>query len=411
MLCCFWWLRRKCERHRGRRWRQSASPRLVCHGSFGARPTNEVNGRRIFLSSFGSFVHSSFVGSYNSIQQQAMRPKMLLLSESDVRRCLTMADCLRINREAFIAVANGTAHVPTRLGLPYHPAGSGTTATSGTPDWTLFKPAAYYRDDAVHMGMKLVSIRSHNPAHGLPLVPATILNVDAATGLVDAVVAGTYLTGMRTATGSALSTALLKPNLQHLVVFGAGLQAQLHVQAIATALGRPISRTTIVNRTVERARQLELPSDWTTQVDVVHLYDPLQVAETLAKADVVVTATNTTTPLFDGQFLPPGCHINGVGSYTPDMQEVAAPTVDRCRVVVDTQEAKQVGDLKHLTESHPVVLLGSMLEDPSSLPSASETLDCTFFKSVGTAIQDVLTAQHVVQRARELGIGTEVDMS
>ena len=384
--------------------------------------------------------------------RQSFYNTMLLLSEQNVKECLSMKDCLEVNRKALIAVANGDAQVPTRLGLQYlSPSMTRTTTTATTDnavavDWTLFKPAAHttmmqqeaHLDRSTsNMGMKLVSIRAQNPLKGLPLVPATILSVHPETGLVQAVVAATYLTAARTAAGSALSTLLVKEgNVHRVTVFGAGLQAKLHIQALATAMRKPIPHLTIVNRTLETAKRLqsELPPEWALESHVQLLSDTGSVDETLSQTDVVVTATNTITPLFSDRHVRPETHFCGVGSYTPDMQEISATTVNRCRVLIDTPEARSVGDLKHLTMSHPVALLGNVLttlqamEPPSKCGSTTTTetkqppawfpehedvwsLDCTFFKSVGTAIQDVLTADMVVQKAKQLQIGTEVDMS
>lgn len=267
----------------------------------------------------------------------------------------------------------------------------------------------------------------------------------------------------RTAAGSALATELLRPDLQHLVVFGAGLQAELHILAIRTAIGRPIPKTTIINRSQQRAAQLQeklwqeqhrrSPTAgtgddglWTIETNTVRLDDHDSVADALLTADCVVTSTNTTTPLWrNDDLLKPGCHINGIGSYTPEMQEVPVGTVDRCRVLVDTPDARSVGDLKHLNnndrpQQHRVFqLIGEALflrdrqekcdsgkqrrtkirdenihqvHSTTAATAAAESgmMDYTFYKSVGTAIQDILTARIVVQRARELGVGVEVEM-
>jgi ornithine cyclodeaminase len=427
---------------------------------------------------------------------------MLLLSERDVRQCLSLTECLEVNRKALVALADGTAQVPTRLGIPYRGSGSITTSPSSNADknssgsatstdvssdhrssshhshhdhshghshdhnhhhpspsqsagssvsaapntgdstkaddWTLFKPAAYSNN---FLGMKIVSIRSDNPAkRNLPLVPATVIGVDAETGVVDAIVAGTYLTAARTAAGSALATAhalsLLSNRggaaapLKHLVVFGAGLQAELHVQMIVTALSSyavgetndestpsvmKIPMVTIVNRSIERAQALAHKlGDWCDQVSAVALSDEYGVAEALSSSNVIVTATNAVTPLFTSpSLIPPGCHINGIGSYTPTMQEVPSRLVsDRCVVWMDTAEARHVGDLQSLTPHHPAFLLGDVLAEHSHAgKSLQHHLDCTFYKAVGTAIQDVMTADLVVRKARQLELGTIVDMS
>jgi ornithine cyclodeaminase len=339
---------------------------------------------------------------------------MLLLSETQVHQCLSMKDCVEVNRRALSSLRpGGGSKVPTRLRLPYYT--SSKEEEEEASDWSLFKPAAFYGNDDTIMGMKLVSVRADNPSNGLPLVPATVMLLDAPSGQVQAILSGTYLTGARTAAGSAVATHLVTADKEwkHLVVFGAGLQAECHIEALL-CIQPSISQITIINRSSKRANDLveDLPSQ--VKGHVVLLQDKEGIQESLKDADVVVVCTNTKTPLFDGSWLPPGCHVNGVGSYTPAMQEVDETLVNRCRVLVDTPESLDVGDLKHLDrDTHPWKLLGEAFEDPNWLTDDldSSNIDCTFFKSTGTAIQDVMTAKLVVDRARELGIGNEVDMS
>jgi ornithine cyclodeaminase/alanine dehydrogenase-like protein (mu-crystallin family) len=94
------------------------------------------------------------------------------------------------------------------------------------------------------------------------------------------------------------------------------------------------------------------------------------------------------------------------------MQEIPESAVDRSHVVIDTPEAMEVGDLKHLgklgSSNHPITLAGDAFTAPASI---GKTTDYIFYKAVGTAIQDVLTAKAVVERAKQLGIGQEVDMT
>jgi ornithine cyclodeaminase len=181
-------------------------------------------------------------------------------------------------------------------------------------------------------------------------------------------------------------------------------------------LNRPIPKITIVNRSLPRAQALMKTLDPSTHKggQVLVLDDHEQIAQALSTADVVAATTNTATPLWkDGSILKKDCLITSIGSYTPDMQEIPESAVNRCHVIIDTPDAMTVGDLKHLgggsleTTTHPVTLMGNALKDPSLVSG----MDCIFYKSVGTAIQDVMTARMVVDRARELGIGQEIDMS
>lgn len=390
--------------------------------------------------------------------------KILFLSEQHVQQALDLQGCLDANEQSLMALTDKVpgmeAQVPTRLALPYK---SDSTAAQ---DWTLFKPASCRLSERqggesdgsmMMMGCKLVSVRAANPSRGLPLVPATIVLLNATTGQVQALVSATYLTAARTAAGSALATraALLGSHLkssnrmpmQHLVVFGAGLQAKLHIHCIALALGvKRLPRLTIVNRSLDRAQTLQkdlIQDGYTSQETskILPLDHPERIAVALSTADCVVAATNTSTPLFQGTDLaldrcPRTCHINGIGSYTPEMEEIPSDFVASmdCQAVwIDTPQATEVGDLKGLvkgSQNSKTVLLGDILwqnqqqeRHNSSSTDATIAADgvsqnessvgngrCTFYKAVGTAIQDVVTADLVVRRARELGIGTEVDM-
>lgn len=209
-----------------------------------------------------------------------------------------------------------------------------------------------------------------------------------------------------------------------LVVFGAGLQAEMHIKCIQHVVN--INKLIIVNRTSERAEKLkelmlnEQPAqDAKTQtcisdITVVLLSNEKEVQNAVGSADVIATTTNTCTPLFCGEWPKPGCHINGVGSYTPNMAEVDDDLIKRCEVLVDTKEALDVGDLSCLKGDGEIPnnfsgLIGDALVGNIKFGRRTDDkIDCTFFKSVGTAIQDVVSANAAVGNARKEKIGVNV---
>jgi len=371
---------------------------------------------------------------------------MRILSESDVKRCLPVSAAIAANRKALASLRaneDGGACVPTRIGLQYHSKENSSSSSSSAPaDWSLFKPAAYYPqpnnkesvDDEILMGIKVVSPRAGNAKLNKPTCPATIMLLDAETGETSAVVAATYLTAARTAAGSALATEMAYSSKSAdgnntLVVFGAGLQGELHIKAIQHLVN--VTKVVIVNRSKERAEtlketllsitQIEQESKTRvpiTDISIVLLSDTKAVKEVVELADIIVTATNTTEPLFCGEWPKPGCHINGVGSYTPLMKEIDDALVTRCEVLIDTKEAMDVGDLSSLrntddgkTTQKNFGLIGDALVGNVEFGKhRNSQLDCTMFKSVGTAIQDVVTAQHVYEYARKKDIGTTFEM-
>lgn len=347
---------------------------------------------------------------------------MFLLGERDVRKALDLKECLEVNKRALISIYNGEGVVPSRLGLSYPnnpnlPSQSTNNKNKNNndpDDWTLIKPAAFYGTDrSISMGMKVVSVRAKNPSNALPLVPATILLVDPPSGIVQATLAGTYITCARTSAGPALAVQTFRPDLQHLVLFGAGAQAEGHIELMELAIQRRIPKITIINRSLDRAQQFKDKLDRGDDIQVATLSDSDAIASALQDADVVAATTNTTTPLWNERIqLKKGCLITGIGSYTPDMQEIPEYIVNDSHVIIDTPEAMAAGDLKHLgsyeTTQHPVVQAGNAFQDASEIGTSKRYI---FYKAVGTAIQDVLTAEAVIKNAKEKGIGQEFDMS
>ena len=378
-------------------------------------------------------------------------PNMLILSEAQVKRCLTLENCIAANRKALAALRSskgdknknqhqkslialpGSALVPGRIGLPRcleEPSPLSTSSSVVVPkDTTLFKPAAYYGTSEgadTLMGMKVISIRAKNAELGKPTATATITMLDAETGEVTAVIGGTYLTAARTAAGSAIATKVIleqkqinESTKQNVVVFGAGIQAEMHIRMLNCILPGQIDKVSIFNRSRKRAEGLR--DSLRNDPDTSHLecsvatYDQDTVLkETVGNADIIVTATNTAFPLFDWSWVNSNCHINGIGSYLSSSEEVDSVFVrDHCITVADTIEALDtVGDLKLLDGSSEnfAGLLGDLLDGSVTIGDSAISNKRTFFKSVGTCVQDIFTADEVIKNARSLGIGTEVEM-
>ena len=138
--------------------------------------------------------------------------------------------------------------------------------------------------------------------------------------------------------------------------------------------------------------------------------------ETLAMADVIATATTSLTPVFDPQNLRPGCHINGIGSFRPDMTEIPAETVTAATVVVDQRAAclAEAGDILvpiargDITADHIHAEIGEIVA--GTKPGRTAPNEITLFKSVGNAIQDLVVANRLVELAQSEGIGTEIEI-
>ena len=246
-----------------------------------------------------------------------------------------------------------------------------------------------------------------------------------------------------------------------LCVFGAGAQADLHIRYMRHV--RPTLRTIyIINRSVERAAQLvqkllqpgdvspslldrtvvahaaaasttsaHAPADCKEKaVEVamlgmqsvawhcVDLTDATAVKHAVHAADIIVTATNSNTPLFDGRDVRAGCHLNCVGSYRPTMQEidshVVCAAVASGTVTVDCEAAiAEAGDLckpigDGVCRADTIKLLGEWLATNSSPRTSPQQV--SIFKSVGTSVKDVATAQLALEIAERRSCGSRITL-
>jgi ornithine cyclodeaminase len=225
---------------------------------------------------------------------------------------------------------------------------------------------------------------------------------------------GTYLTALRTGAASGVATDLLaRPDARVAAIFGAGAQARTQLEAICTV--RSIEQVWVYDIDVAAARAYAAQMarrGAPIPADIAVADSP---AQAVRGADVICTATTSSTPVFADADLKPGVHVNGVGSYTPAMQEIPAETVTRARVVVDSRQAclAEAGDLiiplrqGLITESDIHSEIGEVAAGRIAGREASEV---TFFKSVGNAVQDVAVAELILRRATELDLGVEVDL-
>lgn len=324
--------------------------------------------------------------------------KLRILSHEDVRQALPMRQAIETMKGAFAQLSTGQADVPLRVALnvPRH---------NGV---TLFMPAYLAADD--QMAVKIVSVFNDNPAKGLPLIHALVVVVDATTGRPAAVMDGTYLTALRTGAASGAATDLLaRQDARTVAVFGAGAQGRTQLEAVCVV--RLIREAWVYDVLPERA------AAYATEMSQ-HLSLPVKVAaspsEAVHQADVVCSATTSSRPVFDDADVQPGTHINAIGAYTPQMQEIPTETVLRAKVVIDHREASlaEAGDLLIplrqglMTEDHIHAELGEVAAGLK--PGRVSPQEITLFKSVGVAVQDVAAASAVLVAAKRLGLGTEV---
>jgi ornithine cyclodeaminase/alanine dehydrogenase-like protein (mu-crystallin family) len=251
------------------------------------------------------------------------------------------------------------------------------------------------------LGMKLVKVRSDRPSAndnlnsvGAARVQATYLLLDPETGAPHLTIAANYLTALRTAATSALATRYLaREDATTLGVFGTGYLARAHLRVM------PLVRN--FKRIIICGRDSHSSADFAGEVSgEVHCPVLAADARTLAaESDVICTCTTSPVPLFDGHDLRPGTHLNLVGAFQPHTRETDTVTMQRARIVVDTYEGAraEAGDIL-LPMREGALSDGDILSDLHELVSGKKQgrrafEDITVFKSVGCALEDLVTAE------------------
>lgn len=336
---------------------------------------------------------------------------MLLLNRSDVRKLLTINDALDAMEAGFRALHEGKVRMPLRLALETPPQHVGEA--SGLH---LSMPAYVESGEGERaMAIKIVTVYPDNPArHGLPTIQGVVLLHDAATGAPLALLDAEELTAVRTGAASGVATRhLALPDAHTLLMIGAGALAPAQIEAVCAV--RPIRKVWVASRTGKGDRAL---CQWVEEHLGVTAAPVEEMHAAVESSQVICTATNAAEPLFDGAWLRPGTHLNLVGAYTRRLREVDAGTIRHARVFVDRLEAAraEAGDIVQAAQElglEPESLIAGELGAvvAGDLEGRTSPGQITIFKSVGMAMQDVVTASRVYARARALGIGTELDLS
>jgi alanine dehydrogenase len=326
-----------------------------------------------------------------------------ILSRNDVQQSVTMKQAIDVVKQAFISFTRKEAILPLRTQIP-------VKEYEGT---TLFMPA--YLSKMESLGAKIVSVFPKNVKHNRPTIHALVIICDAKTGQPSAMMDGTYLTALRTGAVSGVATDLLaRKEAGTAAIIGAGIQGRTQLEAICCV--RKIQRVVVYDKSPRIAESFSeemqnrgnpIPGD----ISAVNSPE-----RAVSEADVICVATTSFTPVFEDTHLKSGVHINGVGSYTPQMQEIPEKTILRARVIVDSVAAclQEAGDLiipvKNglIKESHILGELGQVALGLLAVRESDE--DITFFKSVGLAIQDVAVAELALQKATSLQLGMNVDL-
>ena len=256
------------------------------------------------------------------------------------------------------------------------------------------------------LGMKLVKFNEH-PRTPEDRLQATYILLDADSGRAKLVIPANYLTDMRTAATSAVATRLLaREDARVLGVFGTGRQARAHLLVLHHV--RNFERALVCGKDPVRSRLFAEQMEQELNIKVEAVYSRTCANE----SDVLCTCTTSKTPLFDGNMLRKGAHINAVGSFQPSTRELDDATVRHARIVVDTYDGAlaEAGDLLIPLQSG-VIKRENLLADLHELVKGKRVVrtspnDITLFKSVGNALEDLVAGELLEEAALSLDTKT-----
>ena len=312
---------------------------------------------------------------------------VLSISEEDVRRTLTVRKSIQLARRAYVTRAKKRVLEPLRTSF---------TVQGGATFY--FMPA--YVPGLGTVSAKVVSVNPRNRNSSLPSTSATICVFDSKTGLEFARIAGDNLTAIRTAASSALATDILAhKEIDSLGIIGTGKQAHAHVPAIMEV--RNVSQVLVYSRS--KAHRAAFVTSSSKKIGM-RIATADSAEEVVRKSDVLVLATSSRVPLFEGSMVPIGTHVNAIGAALPNSREMDTTLVKRSVLVVDSMEqaVATYGDVmiplreRAITKSHIRTELGELLLDPSIIERRKN--DITIFKSGGLGVLDAVFADYIVSQ-------------
>jgi ornithine cyclodeaminase/thiomorpholine-carboxylate dehydrogenase len=308
---------------------------------------------------------------------------ILMLRDEEVQRLLDFDSLLDALAEGFKSLSEGRVVAPPRNELRMGEAG-----------FILGMPAGQPGSDAA---IKLVSVFHGNHQLGIPSHQALICLFDGQTGTPVCIMNGASITAARTAGAAALSTRLLaRDNASVLAILGAGVQGTAHAHMIPRV--RHFHDIRIASRDFVHAQQLAATLPYARAV--------VSFEEAMRGADVICLCTSSSTPVISADWLSPGAHITSVG-YAPPGSELDRGTITRGKLFVETRLAFNpppagCAELAGLDPDTGTELSEVLL---ARRPGRQSDQDITLYKAMGHAMEDMVTANMVYQRARQQGIG------
>ncbi|MGN4444774.1 ornithine cyclodeaminase family protein [Bacillus cereus group sp. MYBK79-1] len=324
---------------------------------------------------------------------------MLVISANEQRNLVNMNEVIEYAALALKEFSAERTITPIRGSLPF----------ASEQNTALIMPSVAEGLEA--LGLKVVTVVPENKKIGKKTINGIVMLSDFQTGEPLALLEGSYLTMIRTGALSGVATKhLARHNAKTLCIIGTGEQAKGIAEAVFAV--RDIEKVILYNRTEEKAYAF---SQFIQERFNKPAYVHTNANEAISEADIIVTTTNASTPVFSEK-LQKGVHVNAVGSFRPNMQELPSHAITSAtKVVVESKEAalEETGDLQVPIQeglfkaSDIYAELGQIISGERAGRENDEEI--TVFKSVGLAVVDIIVAKYLYERAVEQGVGNRIE--
>ncbi|VEI08697.1 ornithine cyclodeaminase family protein [Kurthia zopfii] len=315
---------------------------------------------------------------------------MLLFDAALIEQHYKMADAIKDVKKTLVAKANGKIQSPERTVLDVEE----RSASS------LYMPCANMESEIA--SIKIVSIFPDNPQIGLPTTQGIILLTSFSDGQHLAALNASYLTRLRTGAISAVATERYAlPNASTLAVIGTGAMAFEQVLGVAEV--RDLTEIYLYNRSIEKTANFKEKLEQEGITATIHICESAD--EATSQALIINCATRSQTAVIRKEAIQKGAHINGVGSYLPEMREIDIDLITKeHQVIVDDFSGVQ----HEAGEFMAAVAEGkwswddvyATLEDTVVNPFLTRQSDITLFKCVGAAYYDLAVAEGVYNKLK-----------
>lgn len=338
--------------------------------------------------------------------------EIYIISESEVRQCLTMSMAIRGVEDAYVQKVSGKGEI---FPLVCH------DFVKGRADMDIKSGEA--KSSGI-FGLKVVSWFGDNTSKGLPALNGTILLMDNTTGEPMALLNAAGITGMRTGAAGAVGVKYLaREDSRTMLMVGTGAQAPYQIAAVLTAraavdtvyLCDPMDARGGEKRLAEVEAAVDDIISRETRSNSYKICPAESLEAAVRRSDIIITATPSRTPMIFADWVRPGTHFSCMGADMHGKQELDPRLLARARVFVDDlRQAVSVGECELavsqgiLKEADIAGELGAVIDGTASGRTSWDSV--TVFDSSGIALQDLIVAKEIVEAAKAMGLGRLVEL-